>query len=337
MKILLSLVIVIIFLSYNPLPISGNDSCGSYERYVFKFIHVYHAYFEANTDDLIKEYKTNYDSDKIFLDKDILLGEISSTIIDSANRNDIKLSLVTMTKSTLYSDREILRLGKSLRKAFGFEKDDNDFMDEEFIFGAKGLKYKGIQEDLLNYVSAIDRFISTRKIGDVFILSIKDGKGMLEYRPFNEEQKIKLMENAEKRIVKMYESIHEIEKQFESLPMELEREISKVNQQELTQEKADNAKKSLKKRFSGNEKIMKYLREMIKKKIKEVKKSKEALVESDDYQTIKPEKILFDNPEIILRSISTYIQKERCLINKMPEEMLCLLIGTLALHSIVAQ
>ena len=87
----------------------------------------------------------------------------------------------------------------------------------------KGGKYKDIQDDIVDYGSSIARFISTRQIGDVVILSIKDGKGMLEYRLFNKEQKKKLIENADQRIVELDECAQEIEKQLENLPVELKK------------------------------------------------------------------------------------------------------------------
>ncbi len=337
MKVFVSLVITIIFLSYNSLHIYGADSCGSYERYVFKFLHVYQAYLETNIDDLIEEYRANHSPEKTPIDKDKLLDEISSTIIDSANRNDIKLNIVTMTTNKLYLEQEVVRLCKSVRKTFGFEEDDKDFMNDKFILGVKGEKYKDIQGDIVNYGSAIARFISTRQIGDVVILSIKDGKGMLEYRPFNKEQKKKLMENADQRIVELDECVKEIEKQLENLPVELKKQISKINQQGLSEEMANLSKKKLENSFYMRKKIMKEQLKTVNKKRKEVVNSKDTIAESDVYQTIEPEKLLFENPEIILRSISAYILKERCLIDNMPEEMLSILIGKLTLQSIAVQ
>jgi len=75
----------------------------------------------------------------------------------------------------------------------------------------------------------------------------------------------------------------------------------------------------------------------VNKKKKEVANRKDTIAESEVYRTIEPEKLLFENPEIILRSISAYILREWCLIDNMPEEMLAILIGKLTLQSISVQ
>lgn len=328
-KVLISLISIFISLLCTCLSTNANDSCGSYDRYVLKFIHVYHVYFETNIDDIIEKYKRKYVTEENRLNKDKVVRKASSIIIDPENQEGIKLHLVSTTSNRNHLEKEVLRLAKSIRRSYGYEKDDKDFMDDKFLLGVKGAKYKNLQEDLLNYSSAINRFIRTRCIGDQFILSIENGKGILEYKPFNKEEQVELIKNADIRITKIDNYIQETERQIKELPIEMDEQKNMINQQDLTSEKANEAIKALENKFYASKKLMKEKLKTLKRKKKETEHYKRIIAENSAYQTTKNQRLVFENPQIIRRVISSYITKDRCLLDKMPDELLCILIGNI--------
>ncbi len=328
-KVLISLISILISLLCTCLSANANDSCGSYDRYVLKFIHVYHVHFETNINGLIEKYKREYVAEGDILNKNKVAQEISSIIIDPENQEGIKLHLVSTTSNKKHLEKEALRLAESLRRSYGYEKNDKDFMDDKFLLGVKGAKYKNLQEDILNYSSAINRFIRTRYIGDQFILSIENGKGIFEYKPFNREEQVELVKNANIRIAKIDNYIQETERQIKELPIETDEQKNMINQQGLTSGKANEAIKALVYKFYASNKLMNEKLKTLKRKKKETERYKGIIAENSAYQTIKNQRLVFENPQIIRRAISSYIIKDRCLLDKMPDELLCILIGNI--------
>ena len=321
-------VITIIFLLSTSMPANADDNCGSYDRYVLRFMHVYHANFETNIESITEKLKKRYGQEGINK-KGKLFQEVSSIIIDPTNQEEIKLNIVSMTANKNYLQREILRLAESIRGSFGYEEDDKEFLDDAFKLGAKGEKQKEIQDDIFTYSSAIGRFISTREIGDQYVLSVKDGKGILEYKPFNKVEKIRLIENADLRINKIIDYIKETERIFEKLPAELNGQISNIKKQGLDPKETTKVIDELENQFYEKKVLMKEKLKMLKRKKKEEEYYKNSILKTYTFQKIKPERLVFENPEIIRRTISSYIVKDRCLIEKMPDEMLSILMGNI--------
>lgn len=327
MKTLVSLIHLVAFFLCICTSANANYECGSYDRYALKFVHVYHASFETDIDGLIEEYKGKYADEKKKPEKSKVAREISSIIAGPANRNVIKLNLVSMTSNTKYQEKERLRLAEALRRSFGYKSTDKDFLDDNFIFGEKGAEYKDLQEDILKYTSAIGSFVKTRYIGDQIILSVENGKGTLEYKPYNKEEKANLLQNADMRIAKLVDYIRKANNQYKDLPKKLYSQKNTINLQGLSKSKAKEEKKTLDNNFYTKRKLLKDEIKMLKRKKKEIAHYKKSIAGNNIFQKAKPQRFDFEDPQVIRRVISSYIVKDRCLLEKMPDELLCILVG----------
>ena len=308
--------------------VEANNICGSYDRYVLRLWHIYHAYFETDINGLIEKYELKQDNEKIDLTEDIIHRKLSSIIINPADNQDFKLHIVAMTnKKSLKKER--LNLAKSIRRSFGYKKNDKAFMNDKFFLSVKGAKYKNIQEDIINFTDAIGHYSKTRHIGDQIILSIENGKGILEYKPFCKEEKLKLIKDADLKTIQMVENIQKTENQLKQLVIESNEQKMGIGQQELTLKKAGEVKEAFESNYYAKKKLLKKKVVMLKRKKYDIKNYKKKIASISTYQTIKAQKIVFENSQIIRRTISSYIVKDRCMIDKMPDELFCILIGNI--------
>jgi len=240
------------------------DICGSVDRYAGYFnIQAYIAFLMLNIETLLEKHSSkNKALDSRHSSPCQLAHELASIIIDENNRDPIVLKTVTMTDINFFGANELNALAGSIRSGLGYSENDRNLLNNSFEFGKNSPnELKELQSDILKYVDHYKKYIDHRKRGDQIILKLHNGAASVEFIPFSDAQKKKLIKESTQNINHLKKRLNELESSI--LVARGKQKENLENIQELTLKKLHSTEKFLRQvsRFKENKSIQ---REVVK-------------------------------------------------------------------------